>query len=273
MAVPSDGGSQPIASTLGLARGRLGAVARRNCKRRGLCHSGSVTYDPGRRAGRRTTVARGNVVAYRCCATSGGSRCAHSATRCRRTGRPRSNRDDAAGGASRPGSVASCRRTAGAPMRCRCSSCSPRWWCTRPSPGPARPNPAEAAGPDAGPADHRRRQHRHHRRAAEGADSVRRQPADRDPARRRAVHRGGRQDLAHRAGRDAAGGQGTAKTFTYTVEVEDGVDTTPSAATRGSRGWSARRWPTPRAGRTTRSSRSRGSTAAQPDFRVSLTRR
>ncbi len=44
-----------------------------------------------------------------------------------------------------------------------------------------------------------------------------------------------------------------------------------SAATTGSPGWSARRWPTRRAGPTTRSSRSPASTTlGEPDFRVSL---
>ena len=63
------------------------------------------------------------------------------------------------------------------------------------------------------------------------------------------------------------------RSFTYTVEVEDGVDTTGFGGDEASPGWSARRWPTRRAGRTTRSSRSSGSTRleGEPDFRVSLT--
>ena len=71
-----------------------------------------------------------------------------------------------------------------------------------------RAGTAEADGTGAGPADHRRGQHGDHRRAAQGADAVRRQPAHRHPARRRPVHRGGRQDLAHRARHRPAGRRG-----------------------------------------------------------------
>jgi hypothetical protein len=57
-------------------------------------------------------------------------------------------------------------------------------------------------------------------------------------------------------------GEGTSKVFTYTVEVEDGVDTTTFGGDDGFARWSAKPWPTRRAGRTTRSSRSSASTTA-----------
>ena len=98
---------------------------------------------------------------------------------------------------------------------------------SRPSPEPARPDPSEAQGPAQGPPDHRRGQHVDRRRTAQGADPVRRQPADRHPARRRALHRGGRRRPGTSCpATDPKVGQGTAKVFTYTVEVEDGIDTT-----------------------------------------------
>ena len=64
-------------------------------------------------------------------------------------------------------------------------------------------------------------------------------------------------------------GQGTAKVFRYTVEVEDGVDTTSFGGTRHSAGWSTRPLATPRAGPTTRSSRSSGWTTLRRSNRTS----
>ena len=62
--------------------------------------------------------------------------------------------------------------------------------------------------PRAGSSDDRRAQHRHHRRAAQGPDRVRRQPAHRDPARGRPLHSDGGGHLARRARWDTAGGGG-----------------------------------------------------------------
>ena len=86
-----------------------------------------------------------------------------------------------------------------------------------------------ASAPDvrasgAGSTEDRRGGHGDHRRPAARPDPVRRQPADRDAAQRRAVHRRGRQVVARRPGSQPQAGQGTAKVFKYTVEVENGMD-------------------------------------------------
>ena len=67
----------------------------------------------------------------------------------------------------------------------------------------------------------------------EGAHTVRREPAHRRVARRRPVHRGRGQDVAHRRGTEQQVGQGTTREFCYTVEVEDGIDTTAYGGDEG----------------------------------------
>ena len=81
----------------------------------------------------------------------------------------------------------------------------------------------------------------------------------------------GCQDMAHRAGHHTQGRRGHGQGVHLHRSRSKTASTPPrSAATTDSLGWSAKRWPIPRVGRTTRSSRSPASTAAQPDFRVSL---
>ena len=138
----------------------------------------------------------------RCSATTGESRCARSGTPSRGARGGSGRIGTAAAGASRVGWDASCPPTAGGPTRCRRWSPSPRWCSTRRSPGRARPHPRPGAG--AGSAENRRGGHGDHRCAAPRSDPVRRQPAHRDAAQRRSVHRSGRQVMAHRPGRHAA---------------------------------------------------------------------
>jgi hypothetical protein len=61
-----------------------------------------------------------------------------------------------------------------------------------------------------------------------------------ESSRGRSLRRSRQQGVAHRPGTDPQVGQGTAKVFHYTVEIEDGVDTAATAATV-SPGWSPRR--------------------------------
>ena len=128
--------------------------------------------------------------------------------------------------------------------------------------GTSVPAPKQAEGPVQGPPTIGRGEHGDHRRAAEGIDTVRRRPADRDPARGRSVHRGRSQDVAHRAGRRPAGRPGHhRRSFTYTVEVEDGIDTTTFGGDEAfARMVSRDAGQSRRAGRTIRSSRSPAST-------------
>ena len=243
----------------------------------GLCHPVSVTYDPGRRtrsAGGQRRDPESSRARVPCCATSGASRCALSATRWRRTpGGPGPTATSGAGGASRArlGRFISTYgwRAYALPVLVALTV----WVVYSDRHGNQRFRALTSAGT-------RRRarrpsgrgEHGDRRRAAEGADPVRRQPADRHPARRRAVHRGGRQDLAHRAGHGSRRSARAPPRCSPTPSRSRTASTPPrSAATRTSPGWSARPWATRRAGRTTRSSRSPASTSGEPDFRVSLT--
>ena len=174
-------------------------VARRIRMGGALCHSGSVTYDPGRRGGGRVPVLRNEW---------------REPLRAQRdpvaddSGRTRSNRDDRQQWRKQTwlGRFVSTYgwRAYALPVLVALTAVVVYQTVT----GTGASRPADAAGPDPGAADHRPGQHRDHRRAAEGDDAVRRQSADRHPARRRALHRGGRQDVAHRARRDSEGGRG-----------------------------------------------------------------
>ena len=163
-----------------------------------LCHPGSVTYDRG----------TAGAVACRCCAASGASRCAPSATRWPRTrAGPGPTGTSAASGANRAGWAGSCRPTAGVPTRCRCWWCSPAWCSIRPSPAPPlprrRPRTPSQGPPTIGSAG----------TAIIGAPPRGLTAFDANlptghPARGRPVHRGRRQDLAHRAGHHPEGRPG-----------------------------------------------------------------
>ena len=92
-------------------------------------------------------------------------------------------------------------------------------------------------GPAGRPIGSQPARHHHRRRPAARSHRVRRQPAHRAAARRRARSPGGGQ-AAHRPRTTPKVGEGTAKTFTYTVEIGDGIDTSSFGGGRASPGWS-----------------------------------
>ena len=162
-----------------------------------LCHPGSVTYDPGRRGGGRVPVLRNEW---------------REPLRAQRdpvaddSGRTRSNRDDRQQWRKQTwlGRFVSTYgwRAYALPVLIVLTAVVVYQTVT----GTGAPPTGGRRRTDSGAADHRPGEHRHHRCAAEGHDPVRRQSADRHPARRRALHRGGRQDVAHRARHDSEGG-------------------------------------------------------------------
>ncbi len=207
--------SQAYQPRLALARGRLGGGWRaRSASTHGLCHPVSVTYDPGRR-----TRSAGGSTASRPGIQQGSGSCAARRV-ARAAARPARSRSPRIPGGSGPiGRAApvaqtdlarpvhldlrlACLRAAGARRAHGVGGVLDRHRNQRVR------APQQDAGAGAGAAHHRRGQHVDRRRTAQGADPVRRQPADRHPARRRALHRGGRQDLAHRAGRGPEGRSG-----------------------------------------------------------------
>ena len=246
-------------------------VARRKSREaRGLCHSGSVTYDPGRTAGQRSRAP--------CCATSGVSRCAPSATRWPRT---RAGRDPTGT------STAQWRKqtwlgrfvstygwrayalpvlvvlTAVVLYQTVTGTAAPQPWQTPKDPSRGR-RPSVSRGtaivgaPPQGP----------DRSSTPTCPPGSCPTAARSP--RPAPRRGTSCPAPPRRSARAPRRRSPTPSRWRTAS-------TPrrSAVTTASPGWSPRRWPTRRAGRTIRSSRSPRIDAStpdvKPDFRVSLT--
>ena len=84
--------------------------------------------------------------------------------------------------------------------------------------------PRRPLGSGARPAENRCGGHGDHRRAARGSYPIRCQSAHRDAAERWAVHRSRGKTWHIVPGRRPTVGQGTAKVFKYTVEIENGID-------------------------------------------------
>ncbi len=203
-----------------LVRWRAREVARRTG--RGLCHPVSVTYDPERRR---------EAVACPCCATKWRRAAARAARPAggRAPAGARSNRDEHRQRcASRPwlGHFVSTYgwRAYALPVLIALTASS----STRPSPGTSAPAPnAGRRGRCRGPPTIGVASTQIIGAPPKGLDAVRREPADRASCPTAGRSREAGAKTWHIVpGTSPKVGEGTAKVFTYTVEVEDGVDTT-----------------------------------------------
>ena len=228
-----------------------------------LCHSGSVTYDPGRRGGGRVPVLRNEW---------------REPLRAQRdpvaddSGRTRSNRDDRQQWRKQTwlGRFVSTYgwRAYALPVLIALTAVVVYQTVT----GTGASRPADAAGPIQGPPTIDPASTAIIGAPPKGHDAVRRQSADRHPARRRAVHRGGRQDVAHRARHHSEGGRGHRPSRSPTPSRWRTASTPPrSAGTRRSPRMVSETLANPKSWTHNPQFAFTRIDSGEPDFRVSLT--